>query len=307
MPKSGFLSVVLFMALPVFGQQNVDWSQVQVKVQKLTDNAYDLSFSNETGANVGGHVGVFVGYQCIAIVDSGYAAAAPKLEAALKTISDKPVKYLLNTHYHGDHSEGNIYFGKTAIIIAHDNARKRKEAGSKSFAPSPTISLPVITFTDQLTLHIDDSEIHALHFAHGHTDGDSIYVFPQGKVVQTGDDFVNWEQPGFPAIDMDGDGSGGVQGQIDVAEYIIGHTPDDVKIIPGHGNLASKADVVKELAVLKGTAAAVQAGIDQGKSLDQLKQEKVLAQFEYLNTHIKTDVYLEHLYNALKNKKANAP
>jgi cyclase len=305
MYKCGFLLVVLLLALPGFGQQRVDWTEVQVKVEKLADNIYDLSFSNGTGANVGGHVGAFVGYEGIAIVDSGYAPAAPKLEAALKTISDKPVKYLLNTHYHGDHSEGNAYFGKTAIIIAHDNARRKKEAGSKSFAPSPAISLPVITFTDQLTLHINGAEIHAIHFAHGHTDGDSIYVFPQGKVVQTGDDFVNWEQPGFPAIDMDGDGSGGVQGQIDVAEYIIGHTPDDVKVIPGHGSVASKADVVKELAVLKGTVAAVQAGIDQNKSLDQLKQERVLKQFEYLNTHIKTDVYLEHLYNALKNKQAN--
>jgi glyoxylase-like metal-dependent hydrolase (beta-lactamase superfamily II) len=241
----------------------------------------------------------------LVIVDAGYAGGAPKLEAALKTISDKPVKYLLNTHYHDDHSEGNVYFGKTAIIIAHENARKKK-AGSRTFAPSPAVSLPVITFTDQLTLHINGAEIHAIHFANGHTDGDTIYVFPQSKVVQTGDGFVNWEQPGFPAIDMDGDGSGGVQGQIDVAQYIIDHTPSDVKIIPGHGNVASKADVVKELAVLKSTIAVVQAGIDQGKTLDQLKQEKVLAQFEYLNTHIKTDVYLEHLYNALKNKKGSS-
>jgi cyclase len=306
MRKHWFVLVVMLLALPALAQQQkVDWSQVQVKVQKLADNVYDLSFSNGTGANVGGHVGAFVGDEGIAIVDAGYAGGAPKLEAALKTISDKPVKYLLNTHYHGDHSEGNVYFGKTAIIIAHENARKKKEAGSRTFPPSPAVSLPVITFTDQLTLHINGAEIHAIHFANGHTDGDTIYVFPQGKVVQTGDDFVNWEQPGFPAIDMDGDGSGGVQGQVDVAQYIIDHTPSDVKVIPGHGNVASKADVVKELAVLKGTIAAVQAGIDQGKTLDQLKQEKVLAQFEYLNTHIKTDVYLEHLYNALKNKKGS--
>ena len=306
MRKFGFLVVVMFVALPDFAQQQkVDWSQVQVKVQKLADNVYDLSFSNPAGANVGGHVGAFVGDEGIAMVDAGYAGGAPKLDAALKTISDKPVKYLLNTHYHGDHSEGNVYFGKTAIIIAHENARKKKEAGSRTFAPSPAVSLPAIAFTDQLTLHINGAEIHAIHFGNGHTDGDSIYVFPQGKVVQTGDDFVNWEQPGFPAIDMDGDGSGGVQGQIDVAQYIIDHTPSDVKIIPGHGNVASKADVVKELAVLKSTIAVVQAGIDQGKTLDQLKQEKVLAQFEYLNTHIKTDVYLEHLYNALKNKKGS--
>jgi cyclase len=306
MRKCAVVLVALFVALPVFAQQKTDWSKVEVKIQKLTDNVYELQFSNGTGANVGGNVGALVGDDGIAIVDAGYAPAAPKLEAALKTISGKPVKYLLNTHYHGDHSEGNVYFGKTAIIIAHDNARKKKEAGSKSFPASPAISLPVITFSDQLTLHMNGGEIRAIHFAHGHTDGDSIYFFPQGKVVQTGDVFVNWEQPGFPAIDMDGDGSGGVQGQIDVAEYILAHAPDDVKIIPGHGNLASKADVTKELAVLKGTSAAVQAGIDQGKSLQQLQQEKVLAPWDYLNTHIKSDVYLERLYNALKNKNGSA-
>jgi cyclase len=306
MRKCAFAILAIFIALPALAQQKTDWSKVEVKVQKLADNVYELQFSNGTGANVGGNVGAFVGDDGIAIVDAGYLPGAEKLEAALKTISAKPVKYVLNTHYHPDHSEADAYFGKTAVIIAQDNVRKKKESGSKAYAASPAISLPVITFTDRLTLHINGGEIQAIHFARGHTDGDSIYFFPQGKVVQTGDDFVNWEQTGFPAIDMEGNGSGGVQGQIDVAEYILAHAPDDVKIIPGHGILGSKADLRKELDVLKGTSAAVQAGIDQGKSLDQLKQEKVLAKWDDLNTHIKTDVYLEHLYNALKNKNGGA-
>ena len=114
----------------------------------------------------------------------------------------------------------------------------------------------------------------AIHFPRGHTDTDSVIFFPQGKVVQMGDDFTVWNPPHFPAIDMDRDGSGGVQGQIAAAEYVLGHAPDDVQIIPGHGPLSKRDDLVTYLGVLKGTTAAVQAGIEQGKSLDQLKQEE---------------------------------
>jgi cyclase len=118
---------------------------------------------------------------------------------------------------------------------------------------------------------------------------------------------VNWEVPGFPAIDQDADGSGGVEGEIAVAEYILARTPDDVKIIPGHGILASKIDLSKELAVLKHTSAAVQLGISQGKTLEQLKQAKVLAKWDYLNEshHIQSDVCFERLYKTLSKQKGN--
>jgi glyoxylase-like metal-dependent hydrolase (beta-lactamase superfamily II) len=148
-------------------------------------------------------------------------------------------------------------------------------------------------------------DILGVHFEHGHTDTDTIYFFPGAKVVQTGDDFVNWSPPGFPAIEMDNDGSGGVEGQIAADEYILAHAPANVRIIPGHGNLASREDMSKMLAVLKDTRAVVQAGIDQGKSLDQLKQEKAFAKWDYLNEshHIQSDVYFERLYRTLSAKK----
>jgi cyclase len=301
------LTALVFLPSLVSAQRNVDWDKVQIKTQKLDENVYLLQFLGPQGpsGNVGGNVGALISDDGIVIIDCGYAPAAPKLEAALKAISDKPIKYLLNTHWHGDHTDANVYFGKSAVIVAQDNARKKMEKGGGAFSPASAVALPAITFNDRLTLHTKAGDILGLHFEHGHTDTDAIYFFPGAKVVQTGDDFVNWPIPGFPAIEMDNDGSGGVDGQIAADEYILAHTPADVKIIPGHGNLASRDDMVKMLAVLKDTRATVLAGINQGKSLDQLKQDKAFAKWDYLNEshHIQSDVYFERLYKTLSAKK----
>jgi cyclase len=309
MRKSAAIAIlfITFLSLPALGQQTEpDWSKVQIEIKKLTANVYMLRFSNGTPANVSGNVGAFVGDEGTVIVDDGYAPVAPKLEAALKSLSDKPVKYVFNTHWHGDHSAGNEYFAKSAVVIGHDNVWKMKETGGKLFAPSPVSGRPSIIFSDRLTLHINGAEIQAIHFPHGHTDTDSVIFFPQGEVVQMGDDFTVWNPPHFPAIEMDRDGSGGVKGQIAAAEYVLSHAPEDVQIIPGHGPLAKRDDLVKYLAVLKGTAAAVQAGIDQGKSLDQLKQEKILAQWGYLGAGKASEDYLERVYRGLTQKPADA-
>jgi cyclase len=302
-----FLALPLFMALSLFAQQQQqqppDLSKVQVKVQKLSENVYVLQ---SQGATAGmGNIGAFVGDDGIVLVDAQLVELGPKIEAALKTISDKPVKYVLNTHWHGDHTGGNAYFGKSAIIIAQDNVRKKMETETDRRITNLLLSLPVITFSDQLTLHLNGGELHAIHFAHGHTDGDSLVLFSQTNVVHMGDLFTNFDPPHFPAVDTENDGSGGPQGEIAAAEYVLAKAPDDVKIIPGHGNVASKVELNKYLDVLKGTSAAVQAGMDQGKSLEQLKQEKVLAKWEYLDSPpIKTDVYLERLYKGLASQKA---
>ena len=299
--------LVAFVSGPASAQRNIDSATVDVKTQKLDENVYMLQFLGPAGAagNVGGNVGAFVGADGIAIVDSGYAPVAPKLEAALKAISDQPVKYVLNTHWHGDHSGADEYFGKTATIVAHQNARRKMLKGGTLFPPSPAAALPVITFADRITVHMNGGDVEGVHFDHGHTDTDTVYFFPGGKVVQTGDDFVNWPIPGFPAIEQDTDGSGGVDGQIAALEYILSRTPADVKIIPGHGNVASRDDMVKMLAVLKDTRAAVLAGINLGKSLEQMQQEKAFAKWDYLNEsrHIQSDVYLGRLYKDLTRSR----
>ena len=295
--------LVAFVSGPASAQQGINWDTVQIKTQKLDDNVYVLQFMGPGGAagNAGGNVGAFIGADGIAIVDCGYAAAAPKLEAALKAISEKPITYVLNTHWHGDHTEADQYFGRTAVIVAHENARKKMQAGTTRFPPSPAVALARITFDDRITLHINGGDLQGVHFDRGHTDTDTVYFFPGGRVVQTGDDFVNWPIPGFPAIEPDADGTGGVDGQIAALEYILSRAPADVKIIPGHGVVASRDDAVKMLAVLKDTRAAVLAGIGQGKSLEQMKQEKAFAKWDYLNEshHIQSDVYFERLYKGL--------
>ena len=300
------LAIALLGALlwsPALAQQGINWDTVQVKTQKLDDNIYVLQFMGPAGAagNDGGNVGAFIGADGIAIVDAGYLQGAPKLEAALKAISDKPIMYLLNTHWHGDHTDADEYFGKTAVIIAHDNARKKMQMGTARFPAKPAVALPRITFDDRITLHMNGGDIQGVHFDHGHTDTDTVYFFPGGKVVQTGDDFVNWPIPGFPAIEQDADGTGGGDGQIAALEYILARAPADVKVIPGHGNVGSRDDMVKMLAVLKDTRAAVLAGISQGKSYEQMKQEKAFARWDYLNEshHIQSDVYFERLYKDL--------
>lgn len=288
---------------PALAQQGINWDTVRIETQKLDENVYVLQFMGPGGAagNAGGNVGAFIGADAIAIVDAGYLQGAAKLEAALKAISDKPIAYVLNTHWHGDHTDADQYFGRTATIIAHETARRKMQMGTARFPAKPPVALPRITFDDRITLHINGGDIQGVHFDRGHTDTDTVYFFPGGKVVQTGDDFVNWPVPGFPAIEQDTDGTGGVDGQIAALDYILSHAPADVKIIPGHGLVASRDDAVKMLAVLKDTRAAVLAGISQGKSFEQMKQEKAFARWDYLNEshHIQSDVYFERLYKTL--------
>lgn len=300
------LAISVFVALvsvPASAQRNIDWATVDIKTHKLDDNVYMLQFWGPAGAagNVGGNVGAFIAADGIVIVDSGFVGGAPKLEAALKALSDKPLTYVLNTHWHGDHSGGDEYFGKTAVVIAQENARKKMVKGGTLFPPSPATALPAMTFDERITLHMQGGDLEGVHFDRGHTNTDTIYFFPGGKVVQTGDDFVNWPIPGFPAIEQDTDGTGGVDGQIAALEYILSRTPADVKIIPGHGNVASRDDMVKMLAVLKDTRAAVLAGIARGKSFEQMEQEKAFARWDYLNEsrHIQSHVYFERLYKGL--------
>jgi len=291
--------LLLFLAAPLYSQQT-DFSKVEIKVQKVAGTVYMLE-------GLGGNIGASVGDDGIVIVDDEFLPLADKIEAALKGITDKPVKFVLNTHWHGDHTGGNPHFGEKAPIIAQDNVRKRLESGGKSrfgtTPPAPKAALPVITFDSDVSVHLNGEDIRAIHFPNGHTDGDSVIFFPKANVVHMGDDFFNGGM--FPFIDLDSGGS--VQGMIAGDEKVLSEVPDDVKIIPGHGPLGTKDDLRKFIAMLKETSAAVQAGIKQGKNLDQLKKEKVLAKWDaYGKGFINTDLFTEILYDSL-TKQATGP
>ena len=282
-------------------QQQPDFSKVEIKVIKAAGTVYMLQ-------GMGGNIGVSVGDDGILIVDDQYAPLADKIKAALKGITDKPVKFVLNTHWHGDHTGGNPYFGESAPIIAHENVRKRLQSGGNitflkmEVAPAPKAALPVVTFDDKVTVHINGEDIRAIHFPKGHTDGDIVVFFPQSNVVHMGDDFFAGM---FPFVDLDSGGS--VQGLIADIAQIIPMLPPDVKVIPGHGPLSTLDDLRKFEDMLRGTSAAVAAAMKQGKSLDQMKQEKVLANFaDWGKGFLNVDRFTEILYNDLSGKKTGA-
>jgi cyclase len=289
--------VMLLLCATVLGQQ--DFSGVQIKVTKVAGTVYMLEGS-------GGNIGVSVGEDGIVIVDDQFAPLAPKIKEALKSITDKPLKFVLNTHFHADHTGGNVQFGRDATIIAHENVRLRLEKGSTvagtKVEPAPKEALPVITFNDRATVHLNGEDIRALHLPNGHTDGDSVIFFTQSNVVHMGDDFVTY---GFPFVDVASGGS--VGGMITGLERVLDMVPADVKIIPGHGPLSTPAEVRKFLDMLKETRALVAHAAQQGETLDQMKKERLLAKYDDLSKgFIKTDAWIELLYAEVTHKKTAA-
>ena len=299
---------VLAAAAMLLGQaasaQNQDFSKVEIKVTKVSGNIYMLE-------GAGGNIAASVGEDGIVIVDDQFAPLADKIQAALKElkITDKPVRFVINTHYHGDHTGGNEPFANVgSTVIAHDNVRKRLETGGtagnggsikmeQKAAPKP--ALPIITFEHEVTVHLNGEDIRALHFPSGHTDGDSIIFFPKNNVVHMGDDFVRY---GFPFIDVASGGS--VQGMIDAMEKATAQLPTDVIVIPGHGALSNLDDVRAFTKMLKETSAVVQKALNEHETLDQMKQAKILAPWDkFSGQFINSDAFIETLYNSLTGHK----
>ncbi len=280
-------------ALGVFAGQQPDFDKVEIKVHKIGGSVYMLE-------GAGGNIGVSVGEDGIVVIDDEFAPLAPKIKAALKGITDKPIRFLLNTHWHGDHTGGNEKFGQEATIIAHDNVRKRLMDGAPGreiagrkidpTPPAPKVALPVITFEDKVSVHLNGEDIRAIHFPHGHTDGDSVIFFPQSKVVHMGDDFVTY---GYPFVDLASGGS--VKGLVADLDKLIPEIPADAKIIPGHGAVSTVEDVKKFAATLKEIVATIEAGVKKGKTADALKKEKALAKWDaaWGKGFIKSDDFID--------------
>jgi len=283
------------VATAVAAQQQ-DFSKVEIKVQKVAGSVYMLTGS-------GGNIGVSVGDDGIVIVDDQFAPLAPKIKEALKSISTKPIKFIINTHYHGDHTGGNEIFGREAPIIAHDNVRTRLAAGTKAMGretpPAPKGALPVITFNDTATIHVNGEDIKAVHFPHGHTDGDAVIFFTKSNVVHMGDDLFFAQ---FPFVDLDNGGS--VRGLIKVLEAIMPMIDDDTKLIAGHGALSDKRALNEWINMLKGTVAIMNEAIAKGKTLEQVKEEKTLVAWSnWNNGFMNLEKYEEQLYRELTAAK----
>lgn len=288
------IAVLLFCVTAATAQDKPN--SITVKISKAAGNIYFLECVGGFG---GGNVAASIGDDGILLVDDMFAAMKPQIDAALKTISDKPVRIVLNSHFHGDHIQGNKNFGRSAIIIAHENVRKRLIANNKESAPTLDM-LPTVTYNDRITVNFNGEEARVTHFPNSHTDGDSVVYFPTSKVLHLGDMFF-FEM--FPAVYTEGGGN--IRQLIVSLEKIVADTPADAMIIPGHGRLATLQDLKNYLAMLKDTIAIVDAKIREGKTLDEMKAEKVLAKYDVLGSGgaQTTDQYLAMLFKLLSADK----
>ena len=250
-----------------------DFSSVEIKTTEVSDRLYMLE-------GAGGNIGVSVGDDGAFIIDDQFAPLSDKIKTAVKAVTDKDIAFVINTHFHGDHTGGNEAFGESgAHIVAHDNVRKRlKEgltrAGGNVTPPAPEAALPVITFSKSISFYWNDRNIYIAHPQNAHTDGDAIIFFKDINVVHMGDVFFNG---GFPFIDLEAGGD--LDGYIETHEWVLKKIDDDTKIIPGHGALANKADLQKTVSMLKGVRSLVQAEIDKGLSEDAAVQADPLKKY----------------------------
>jgi cyclase len=268
---------------------------VTVKTTKVNGNVYMLQ-------GQGGNVGALVGMEGILIVDDDYKAVSEKLSAALKELGSASPRYVFNTHWHGDHTQGNEFFGKTSTIVAHANVRKRlldpPVVFGRKTAPYASFALPIITYTESMSIYFNGEEVKAVHFPNGHTDGDTVVFFVKANVVHLGDDFFVGR---FPFVDIDSGGS--VQGLINNIASLIAQIPADAKLIPGHGPVSTISDLKNYHQTLVETAKIVQDAMKAGKSLDDIKKAGLPEKFKEAGSgFIKTEAWIETIHRSYSQK-----
>lgn len=271
--------------------QGQDFSKVEMKATHVAGNIWMLEGS-------GGNIGVSVGPDGLLIVDDQFAPLADKIKAALKGLGEGKLKFVINTHWHGDHTGGNPVFGVDSTIIAHTNVRKRLSSTNtvmnQTVEPAPKVALPVITFDESLSVHFNGEEIKAIHYPNGHTDGDGVIYFTGANVVHMGDDFVTY---GFPFVDLNSGGS--VEGIIKTVGNVIAKVPANAKIIPGHGPLSTVEDMKKFQQVLIETSDIVRKQMQAGKSLDEIKAAGLPAKYDsWSKGFITTPIWIETIYKS---------
>jgi cyclase len=280
--------------------QQGNFENVQVEAVRVAGGVHVL-----TGA--GGNIGVSAGADGVFLVDDQYAPLTPKILAAVKTIRDEPIRFVLNTHWHGDHTGGNENMGKAgALIVAHENVRKRMsveqflEAFNVREPPSPAGALPVVTFTDAVTFHLNGDEIHAFHVPPAHTDGDAIVHFRRANVVHMGDLFFNGM---YPFIDVSTGGS--IDGMISAAERVLKMIGADTKVIPGHGPIANRSDLTAYRDMLVGVRAAVMRHVSAGWTLERVVAAKPTAPFDatWGKGFLQPDKFVEIVYTDLVRQR----
>ena len=300
-PKMKNIKSLLIVFISSFFFSNAQ-NQQEIKVEtiKLTDQVYML-------VGQGGNIGVFVSEEGLILVDDQYPHMTPKLKEAIAKISDKPIKFLLNTHWHGDHSGGNANFNsEEVVLVAHENVRKRmsteqfnKEFNRKTPA-SPKEALPEITFTKDISFYMGDETIMVFHVHNAHTDGDAIVYFVNNNVLHMGDTYFNGK---YPFIDLSSGGS--IDGYIDASKKALLLINENTRIIPGHLAKSNKAELVTFVTMLEDLRNKIQTEINNGKSLEEVAADATITKkyddLNYGDWFIKPEFMRQTIYKSLKN------
>ena len=291
----------LLLALPAAAQQ--DFSKVEIKAEKVADGLWML-----TGA--GGNIGVSAGADGVFLVDDEYAPLTDKIRAAVASVSDKPIRFVLNTHWHGDHVGGNENLGKAgAVLVAHENVRKRMSSEqfnrmfNRATPAAPAAALPLVTFAESVSLHLNGQTVDAVHVPPAHTDGDVVVFFREANVVHCGDTLFNGM---YPFVDLSSGGS--MDGMIGAADRILAAADASTKIIPGHGPLATKADVKAYRDMLAASRDAILPLVKAGKTLDEVKAAKPTAALDarWGNGAVKPELWATVVYLSYGGKEPAA-
>ncbi len=295
---AGVLTISLAAAPGRARAQGADYSKVEIQTRKLNDSTYML-------VGAGGNIGLSVGEDAVFLIDDQFAPLAPKLKAAVARITNKPVQFLLNTHFHFDHTGGNEAFGKDgALIVAHDNVRRRMSSNqliamvgsSAKQDASPKVALPVVTVSNDIGFNINGEELRAFHVPRAHTDGDLIVHFRKGDIVHMGDTFFNGM---YPFIDSSSGGT--ADGVVAAADRVLALAGEQTRIIPGHGPLAGKADLQAYRDMLATVTQRLKDLRRSGQTDAQIRAAKPSADFDakFGNGFIKPEGFVQMMLDAI--------
>ncbi|HYA14481.1 MAG TPA: MBL fold metallo-hydrolase [Syntrophales bacterium] len=297
------LLFVLFLGAPGAYSTAQDFANVQIQTTKVTDNVFMLM-------GAGGNIGISAGKDCVLMIDTSYAPLTDKIKAAIATVSSKPIQFIVNTHWHQDHTGGNENFAKSgAILLAHENVRKRLSTDQyieflkKTISPLPAPALPVITFNEHVTFHLNGDEIYIFHIDKVHTDGDAIVHFKNSNVIHMGDIYFNGM---YPFIDLSAGGS--INGMIAAVQRILTLCDDNTKIIPGHGPLSDRTGLEAYRKMLTAVRDRINREINAGKNLDAVIASRPTRDFDpaWGNGFLKPDLFVRIVYDSLMKEKSQA-